>query len=112
MERFEENVEIIKGSVILKEYGLSEKVRVHIQPDNETVTIFDGEGHQAFRLNSRRAVLDVGGNGVEGDIRVKSQSIAMARGLFFYLSGGVIATNSRHKCVPADAVYPRAQPQK
>jgi hypothetical protein len=80
MARFDENVEIIGGSLILKErtalapvsdlISLPEKVRVHIQAENDTVKIFNGDEKPTLSFNSRDAILDVGGHSVEGDIRV------------------------------------------
>jgi hypothetical protein len=94
MAVFLEDVEIIGRSLIIKdsrfELPSSDVIdvlasikegttRIRLGTDDDSVTIFDSEGHQAFRLNSRNAILDVGGpfgdvpgdfTGIEGDIRV------------------------------------------
>jgi hypothetical protein len=90
MPRFTEDVEIVGGSLILKDLVLApdsflapltpagEKVRVRIKTKGDTVTIFDSDENQALRFNSTFAILDVGGEAKDhsisgrsaGDIRV------------------------------------------
>ena len=73
MARFLEDVEIRGGSLIVKERGElapphDSQLRVRIRPEDDTVAIFDADGKQALRLNSRTAVLEVGGKASEGDV--------------------------------------------
>jgi hypothetical protein len=72
MPKFIEDVEIIGHSLIIKEPAELDpfafgQVRIRIQPQNDTVAIFDGNGRQALSFNSRFAVLEVGGKWLVGE---------------------------------------------
>ena len=47
---------------------------IGLDGDSGDVTIHDGTGTPVFRFNSRFALLDIGGQGNEGDIRVRDNA--------------------------------------